>query len=195
LFQIVPQKGFVDETPITKGVRCVVNNESLLHTMHIILIIDLVMANAHPKSQSTKRLVVGFSGEENGKSKEIKIPCGKKLKVLPVGVGVVTCSPPDVMSKFHCSNESKTTSLQSTSDVVSSIAKRLWFMGKHQVQRTHNPNPMKKTKTQSSTPGAATKVSIVKSSAKPMQNETATKMKFKPKGALQLSQRKSLVRS
>jgi hypothetical protein len=49
-------------------VRCVVNNESLLHTMQIILIINLVMANTHPKSQLTKRLVVGLSGKKNGKS-------------------------------------------------------------------------------------------------------------------------------
>ncbi len=79
--------------------------------MHIILIINLVMANTHPKSQSTKRLVVGSSGKENGKSKEVKTPGGTKLKVLPIGVGIVTCSPPDVMSKFHRSNESKTLSL------------------------------------------------------------------------------------
>ncbi len=64
LFWIFPQKGFVDRTPITKGVRCVVNDESLLHTMHIILIINLVMANTHPKSQSTKRSVVGLSGKK-----------------------------------------------------------------------------------------------------------------------------------
>ncbi len=65
LFWIFPQKGFVDGTPITEGVRCVVNNESLLHRIHIILIINLVMANTHPTSQSTKRLVVGLSGEKN----------------------------------------------------------------------------------------------------------------------------------
>jgi hypothetical protein len=181
LFRFFPQKGFVDGTPITKGVRCVVNNESLLHTMHIILIIDLVMANTHPKSQSTKRSVVGLLGKNDGKSKEIKTPCGKKLKVLPVGVGIVTCSPPNVMSKFHHSNKSKTLSLQSMSDVVSSIAKRLAFTGKHQVQRSHNPDPMKKTKAQSSAAGAATKVSVVKSSTRPMQNETATKTKLQKK--------------
>jgi hypothetical protein len=62
-FKNFPQKCFVDGTPITKRVRCVVNNESLLHTVHIIFIINLVMANTHPKSQSTKRLVVGLSGE------------------------------------------------------------------------------------------------------------------------------------
>ncbi len=64
LFWIFPQKGFFDGTPITKGVRCVVNNLSLSHTMHIILIINLVTANTHPKSQSTKRPVVGLSGEK-----------------------------------------------------------------------------------------------------------------------------------
>ncbi len=64
LYWFFSQKGFADGTPITKGVRCVVNNESLLHTTHIILIINLVMANKHPKLQSTKRLVVGLSGEK-----------------------------------------------------------------------------------------------------------------------------------
>ncbi len=63
LFQIFPQKGFVDGTPITEGIRCVVNNESLLHIKHIILITNLVMANTHPKSQSTKRSMVGLSGK------------------------------------------------------------------------------------------------------------------------------------
>jgi hypothetical protein len=181
LFQIILQKGFVDGTPITKGVRCVVNNESLLHMTHIVLIIDLVMANTHSKMQSTKRLVVGLSGKKNGKSKEVKTPGRKKLKVLPIGVGIVTCSPPNVMSKFHHSNMSKMLSLQSTSNVVSSITKRLAFMGKHKVQCSHIPDPMKKTKTQSSAAGAATKVSVVKSSMKPAQNETATKTKFQKK--------------
>jgi hypothetical protein len=90
----LPQKGFVDGTPITKGVRCVVNNQSLLDTMHVILIINLVMANTHPKSPSKKRLVVGLSGKKNGKFEEVKTPGGKKLKVLPIRVGIVTCSPP-----------------------------------------------------------------------------------------------------
>ncbi len=103
------------------------------------------------------------------------------MKVLPVGVGVVTCSPPDVMSKFYCSNESKTSSLQSTSDVVSSVAKRLVFTEKYQVQCSYISDPMKKTKTQSSTTGAATKGSVVNSSTKPMQNETATKTKLQKK--------------
>jgi hypothetical protein len=85
------------------------------------------------------------------------------------------------MSKFHCSDESKTLSLQSTSDVVSSIAKRLAFMRKHQVQSSHNSDPMKKTKTQSSAAGAATKDSVVKSSTKLTQNETATKTKLQKK--------------
>jgi hypothetical protein len=95
--------------------------------MHIILIIYLVMANTHPKSLSNKWLVVGLSGKKNGKFKEVKTPGGKKLKVLPIGIHVVTCSPPNVMSKSHCSNKSKMSSLQSTSNVVSSIAKRLVF--------------------------------------------------------------------
>jgi hypothetical protein len=60
---------------------------------------------------------------------------------------------------------------------MSSIAKRLAFTGKHKVQCSHNPNPMKKTKTQSSAAGATTKVSVVKSSKK-MENETATKTKL-----------------
>ncbi len=64
LVLIFSQKGFVDGTPIIKGVRCVVDNESLFHMTHIIFIINLVMANTHPKSQSTKRLVVGLSGEK-----------------------------------------------------------------------------------------------------------------------------------
>jgi hypothetical protein len=91
----------------------------------MILIIDLVMANTHPKSLSKKRSVVGLSGKENGKSEEVKTPYGKKLKVLPILVGIVTCSPPDVMSKSHRSNKSEMLSLQSTSDVMSSVAKRL----------------------------------------------------------------------
>jgi hypothetical protein len=147
----------------------------------IILIINLVIANPHPISQSTKRLVVGLSGKKNGKSKEVKTLGRKKLTVLPIGVGVVTCSTPGVMLKFHCSNKSKTQSLQLTSNVVSSIAKRLAFWGKHKVQRSHNPDPMKKTKTQLSAAGAATKVSIAKSSSKPTQNETATKKKLQKK--------------
>ncbi len=100
-----PQKGFVDGTPIIKGVRCVVNNQSLLDTTHIIFIIECVMANTHSKSPSKKRLVVGLSGKTNGKSDKVKTLGGKKLKVLPIGIGigVVTCSPPNVMSKSHCS--------------------------------------------------------------------------------------------
>jgi hypothetical protein len=181
LIRFFPQKGFVDGTPITKEVRCVVNNESLFHMTHILLIIDLVMVNTHPKSWLTKRLVVGLSGKKNGKSEEVKTPGGKNLKVLPIGVGIVTCSPPNVMSKFHLSNESTMLSLQSTSNVVSRVAKRLAFMGKHKVQRSHNPNPMKKTKNLSSTVGAVTKVSIMKSSTKMKQNETATKTKLQKK--------------
>jgi hypothetical protein len=61
LIGIFPQKGFVDGKPIKEGERCVVNNESLLHTAHILLIINLDMANTHPKSRSTKRPVVGLS--------------------------------------------------------------------------------------------------------------------------------------
>jgi hypothetical protein len=71
------ERGFIDGTPITKGVRCVVNNESLLHTIHILLIMDLVMANTHPKSWLTKRSVVGLSWKRNGKSEEVKTPGGK----------------------------------------------------------------------------------------------------------------------
>jgi hypothetical protein len=85
------------------------------------------------------------------------------------------------MSKFYCSNESKTLSLQSMSNVVSSVAKRLTFTGKHQVQHSHNSDLIKKTKTQSSTAGAMTKCSVVKSSTKPMQNETATEMNLQKK--------------
>jgi hypothetical protein len=118
---------------------------------------------------------------KNGKSKEIKTPCGKKLKVLPIGVGIVICSPPDGMSKFHCFNKSKTFSLQSLNNVVSSIAKRLAFMGKHQVQCSPNVDPMQKTKTQSRAAGATTKGSVVNSPTKPMQNETATKTKLQKK--------------
>jgi hypothetical protein len=139
------------------------------------------MANTHPKSPSKKRLMVGLSGKKNAKSKEVKIPGGKKLKVLPIGVGIVTCSPPDMMSKLHCSNKSKMMSLQSTSNVVSSIAKKLAFTGKLKVQRSPNPNPKKKTKTQSSATAAATKVSVVKSSTKMKPTETATKKKMKKK--------------
>jgi hypothetical protein len=151
--------------------------------MHIILIIDLVMANTHPKPQSTKRLVAGLSGKKNGKSKEIKTPWGKKLKVLPVRVGIFTCSPPNRMSKFHHSNKSKRSSSHLASNVVSSIAKRLAFIGKHQVQHSHNSDPMTKTKSQSSTIGATSKGSLVKSSTKSTQNETATKMKLQKKQA------------
>jgi hypothetical protein len=79
------------------------------------------------------------------------------------------------MLKFYHSNKSKMLFLQSTSDVMSRVTKRLTFMGKHKVQRSHNPDPMRETKTQSSAAGATAKVSIVKSSAKTTQNETATK--------------------
>ncbi len=58
---------------------------------HILLIINFVMANTHPKSQSTKRSVVDLSGKKNGKPNKVKTPGGKKLKVLPIGVGIVTC--------------------------------------------------------------------------------------------------------
>jgi hypothetical protein len=122
-----------------------------------------------------------FVRGKNGKSKEIKPTCEKKLKVLLVGVGIVICSPPNVMSMFHHSNKSKMLSLQSPSNVVSSITKRLAFTGKHQVQRSHNSNPMKKTRTQSSAASATTKGSVVKSSTKPMQIETATKTKLQKK--------------
>jgi hypothetical protein len=149
--------------------------------MHVPLIINLVMANTHPKLRSTKRLVVGLSGKKKGKSKEVKTPGGKKLKVLPIGVGIVTCSQPDVMSKFHCSNKSKMLSLQSTCNVMSSVAKRLAFTGKHKMQCSHNPDQIKKTKTQLSAAGATTKVSIVKSSSKMLQNETTTKTKLQKK--------------
>jgi hypothetical protein len=168
--------------------------------MHILLITNLIMENTHPKSRSTKRSVVGLSGKKNGKSKEVKTPGRKKLKILPIGAGVVTCSPPNVMSKFHCSNESKTSSFQLMSDVVSSIAKRLVFMEKHKVQPSHNPNLMKKTKTQLSTAGAGTKFSVVKSSTKRTQHDTATKTKLQKKqkqtkGSATAISKKSPVRS
>ncbi len=149
--------------------------------MHIILTTNLVIANTHPKSPSKKRLVVGLSGKKNGKFEEVKIPIGKKLKVLPIGVGIVTCSPPDVMPKSHHLNELKMSSLQPTSNVVSSIANKLAFTGKHKVQCSHNPYQMKKTKTQSNAKGAMAKVSVVKLSSKSMPNETNTKMKLKKK--------------
>jgi hypothetical protein len=126
-------------------------------------------------------LVVGSSGKKNGESKEVKTPDGMKLKVLPVGVGIVTCSQPGVMSKSHCANKSKALSLQSTSNVMSSVAKRVAFTGKCKVQPSHNPDLMKKTKTQLSAAGAAKKVSVIKSSTKTMQNETATKTKMEKK--------------
>ncbi len=119
-----------------------------------------------------------MSGEKNGKSKEVKTPGRKKLKVLPIGVGIVTYSPPNVILKCHRSNKSKTLSLQSTSNVMSSITKRLTFMGMYKVQCFHNPNPMKKIKIQLSAAGATTKVSVMKSPTKTMQNETATKTKL-----------------
>ncbi len=137
------------------------------------------MANTHPKSLSKKSLEVGSSGKKNGKFKEVKTPGRKKLKVLPIGVGIVTCSPPDVMSKLHCSNKSKTLSLQLTSNLVSSIAKRFTFTGKHKVQCSPNPDPTKKTKTQSNAAAAATKVSVVKLSTKTKPTETATETKTK----------------
>jgi hypothetical protein len=85
------------------------------------------------------------------------------------------------MLKFHRSNKSKASSSQSTSNVVSSITKRLAFTGKHKVQCSHNPDWMKKTKTYSSAAGAATKVSVLMSSTKPTQHETATKTKLQEK--------------
>jgi hypothetical protein len=54
---------------------------------------------------------------------------------------------------------------------VVSAANRLAFTGKHKVQCSHNPNPIKKTNTQLSAAGAVTKVFVVKSSTKTMQNE------------------------
>jgi hypothetical protein len=83
--------------------------------------------------------VVGLSGKKNGKSEEVKLPGRKKLKVLSFGAGIVTCSSPDVMSKFRRSKKSKVLSLQSMSNVLSSIAKRLAFMGKHKMQCSSNP--------------------------------------------------------
>jgi hypothetical protein len=85
------------------------------------------------------------------------------------------------MLKFHRSNETKMLSLQLMSNVVPSVAKRLTFTGKHQMQQSHNSNPIKKTKTQLGAAGAAAKGSIVKSSTKPTQNETATKTKLQMK--------------
>ncbi len=96
----LPQEDFVDGTPFTKGVKCVVNNQSLLHTMHIILIIYLVMANTDPKSPSKKRSVVGLSGKKNCEFEEVKKLAGKKLKVLPIGFGIVTCLPPVKVPSF-----------------------------------------------------------------------------------------------
>ncbi len=113
-----------------------------------------------------------MSWKKNGKFEEVKTVDGKKLKVLPIGIGVVTCSPPNIMSKSHHSNESKMSSLQLMSNAMSSVAKRLAFTGKHKVKRPHNPDPMKKTKTQSSATGAAAKFSVVKLSTK------MTKMKL-----------------
>jgi hypothetical protein len=103
------------------------------------------------------------------------------LKVLLVGVGIVICSPPNVMSKFHHSNKSKMLSLQLLSNVVSSITKRLAFTEKHQVQCSHNFDPIKKTRTKLSTTGATTTGSVVKLSTKPAHNETATKTKLQKK--------------
>ena len=143
---LLPQEGFVDGTSITEGVRCVVNNQSLLDMTHIIFKIKRVMANTHPKSPSKKSSVVGLPGKKNGKSEEVKTPGGKKLKVLPIGVGVVTGSPPNVMSKLHHSNESKTLSLQSMGNHVSSVTKKLVFTGKHKVQRSPNHDPKKRQK-------------------------------------------------
>ncbi len=116
-----------------------------------------------------------MSWKKNGKFEEVKTADGKKLKVLPIGIGVVTCSPPNIMSKSHHSNESKMLSLQLMSNAMSSVAKRLAFTGKHKVKCPHNPDPMKKTKTQSSATGATAKMSVVKLSTKMMQNETTTK--------------------
>ncbi len=48
------------------------------------------------------------------------------------------------------------------------------------MQRSHNPD-LKKNKNQPSTAGAMKKVSVVKSSMKPMQNETTTKTKLQKK--------------
>jgi hypothetical protein len=90
-------------------------------------------------------------------------------------------SPPNVISKFYHSNQSKMLSLQLLSNVVSSIAERLAFTGKHQIQCSHKSDLMKKTKTKSSATEIATKGSIVESSTKQMQNETATKMKLQKK--------------
>ncbi len=81
-----PEKGFVDGTPITKGARCVVNYQSLLDMMYIILMINHAIANTHSKSPSKKRSVVGLSGKKNGKFEEVTISGRKKLKILPVGI-------------------------------------------------------------------------------------------------------------
>jgi hypothetical protein len=142
------------------------------------------MANTHPKSPSKKRLLVGSSGKSNSMFEEVKIPGKKKLKVLPVGIGVVTCFPPKVMLKSHHSNKSKTLSLQWMSDVIFSIAKRVAFMGKHKVQCSPDPDPTKKDRTQLSAAGAAIKVSVVKSSTKTKPTQTTTKTKMKKKQRL-----------
>jgi hypothetical protein len=72
-------------------------------------------------------------------------------------------------------------SSQSMSNVVSSVAKRLAFTGKHKVQCSHKPDQMKKSKTQLRATGAATKVSVIKSSTKTRQNDTANKTKLQKK--------------
>ncbi len=104
------------------------------------------------------------------------------------------------MSKFHRSNESKKLSLQSTSDVVSSIAKRLALTQKHKVQRSHNPDPMKKTKP-SRVPQVPWHKSLLSShqwkqhKMKPLQKLSCKRNTSNPKGAPQLSQQKSMVKS
>jgi hypothetical protein len=57
----LPKKGFVEETSITEGVRCFINNQSLVDTKQLIFIMKHVKANNHLQSPPKKRLVVDSS--------------------------------------------------------------------------------------------------------------------------------------
>ena len=107
-----------------------------------------------------------LSLKKTGKSEVLNIPCSKKLKNNPAGVGVV------LFSSFLClnktpklsrSNESKQPSPQSSNNHVSNVAKKLAF----KVESTTSSNSdVTKMKTKRSNKAVATKVTPAKSTKK-----------------------------
>ena len=94
------------------------------------------------------RSVVDSLTKEIGKYNELNAPCLKKSKNVPIGFGIVLCSPLsnfDKISKLHRSIKSKQSLLWSTSDLTSNVAKKLAFKEEHNM--SSNSEAMKKEDT------------------------------------------------